>query len=146
MDMRRLFLRLQKDEGVRKKGDRHIPYPDPLNPDIITIGYGRNLTANGLRDVEADYMLAEDIRECIHQLQSRYPWFNSLDSVRQEVLVNMCFNLGITTLSTFRMLSDVARGDYASAAERMRGYLWYRQVGRRGVRLANEMETGRAST
>jgi lysozyme len=63
--------------------------------------------------------------------------------VRQRVLANMCFNLGISRLKGFvRMLSALRRKDFAAAAREMRSSKWAEQVGARAERLARLMEAG----
>ena len=71
------------------------------------------------------------------------PWWRKLDEVRQRVLANMCFNLGIDKLLGFQnALAAMAKGVYTTAAAEMQDSLWYGQVGQRAVRLCSAMETG----
>jgi lysozyme len=136
----RLRSQLMVDEGIRRK-----PYRDTVGK--ITIGVGRNLDDVGLSHVEVMYLLENDIDRCIRDLVTALPWFAGLDPVRQTVLVNMCFNMGLGSrergLLSFRnTLAAIARGDYVTAADGMRRSKWARQVGRRAERLARMMETG----
>ncbi len=66
-----------------------------------------------------------------------------MDEVRQRVIANMCFNLGIGTLLTFKnTLAAMQRGSYSVAAAGMKASKWYGQVGARAQRLCTAMETG----
>lgn len=133
-----LLVELRRDEGMRRK-----PYFDTATPPRSTIGVGRNLTDVGLSDDEVDYLLANDIRRAQAGLDKALPWWRSLDPVRQRVLTNMAFNLGINGLLTFKnTLALIEAGNYAAAAEAMGKSLWAKQVGARAVRLAAMMETG----
>lgn len=62
--------------------------------------------------------------------------FDGLPGEIQEVLVNMCFNLGGTRLGKFRnMLNAVEDHDWEKMAVEMEDSRWFRQVGRRSVEL-----------
>ena len=59
------------------------------------------------------------------------------------VLIDMCVNLGLGGLATFRRtLSLVEDGRYEEASEQMLKSLWASQVKTRAVRLAAMMKTG----
>jgi len=128
---------LIRDEDVRLK-----PYLDPLGK--WTIGAGRNLTDVGISLSEAYYLLDNDIDKALRDCAQKFgPWFGELDPVRQSVLVQMAFNLGIGGLSQFtQTLAAVRRGDYKDAASLMLQSKWASQVHGRAARLAAQMETG----
>lgn len=122
------------------EGRRRFAYMDTVGK--ITVGIGRNLSDKGLSDDEIDYLLANDVKECITDLQS-FPWFQALDPVRRNVVIDMRFNLGPSRFRGFkRMLRALDAKDYHLAARSMRESLWYRQVKSRGVRLVQMMTTG----
>jgi lysozyme len=132
----RLRAALVRDEGIRLK-----PYHDSLG--VLTIGVGRNLEDVGISTREAYYLLDNDLAAAEKDCRNAFPWFAELDAVRQDVLINMAFNLGIVGLKGFtRTLAAVKRGDYAAAAKQMLASKWAKQVKRRASRLATEMETG----
>ena len=59
----------------------------------------------------------------------------------QEILVNMCFNLGRTRLAGFKNFRKALdAGDWAEAAVEGRDSRWYRQVGNRSERLMSRLE------
>ncbi|SHN70613.1 hypothetical protein [Desulfovibrio litoralis] len=70
---------------------------------------------------------------------------------RINVLINMCFNLGITKLLTFKKtLHFIRLGDYKQAAKNMMCSLWSKQVGDgiggyfdRAEELAKQMQSGK---
>ena len=110
--MQELVEQLKKHEGVRS----HV-YDCPAG--YQTIGVGRNIDPDGglgLSDDEIEYLLENDIRRCEREL-GRFSWFDDLDVVRQDALINMCFNLGFSRLLKFtKMLAAVAEGKYKLAA------------------------------
>ncbi len=62
--------------------------------------------------------------------------FDGLPSEIQEVLVNMCFNLGGTRLGKFKnMLNAVEDHDWSRMAVEMEDSRWFKQVGRRSIEL-----------
>jgi lysozyme len=122
------------------EGRRAKPYQDTVGK--WTVGVGRNLTDKGLSDSEIDYLLMNDIRECTDDLKT-FLWWDDLDEVRRNVLIDMRFNLGPSRFRQFKAtLAAVAMGDYVTASDQMRKSKWYRQVKGRGERLARMMATG----
>jgi len=135
MNRTRLKLLLVKHEG-----DKRHPYKDSKGH--LTIGVGRNLEAKPLSDEVVALMLDEDIHEA-HANCLTLAAFGSLDEVRQHVLLDMCFNLGLPRLLKFvKMLDAIERRDFEKAAAEMLDSEWARQVGERADRLAGMMRTG----
>ncbi len=127
---------LVADENLKLK-----PYRDSQG--VLTIGVGRNLDAVGISRSEAFYLLDNDIDAAVRDCAARLEWFAALDPVRQGVLVQMAFNLGIGGVLGFPVtLAAVKRGDYVAAAAGMLASKWASQTGRRAARLAAQMETG----
>ena len=134
-------LALLEAELIRDEGTRLHPYVDSVGK--VTIGVGRNLTDVGISVDESALLLAHDIEDACHDLDVHLPWWRNLDEVRQRVMVNMCFNLGIGKLLGFpNTLSLIEAGKYAEAAVALKTSLWHRQVGPRAVRLEAMLETG----
>lgn len=134
-----LIKELRRDEGV-------IPhaYKDSLG--YLTIGVGRLIDkrkGGRLTDEEIDYLLMNDVKECVVDLDKHLPWWRSLTDTRRRVLVNMRFNLGMAGLLGFKnTLKFIEAGDYKRAASNMLVSKWARQVGQRANRLAKMMEEG----
>lgn len=143
MDIDRLRAQLELDEARR-----HMAYPDPLThaaPWTIGIGHTGPEVHQGLvwTDAQIDAARDADIQHAIDGLDRIAPWWRGLDSVRQDVLLNMCFNMGSVRLSGFRnTLKFCATGDYLNASIGMLDSAWAKQVGARATRLAMQMKTG----
>lgn len=130
-----------KQQLTRHEGSRLKPYKDTVGK--TTIGVGRNLDDVGIFPDEEELMLTNDINRAIKDLDDHLSWANSLDEPRKMVLVNLCFNIGITRLLGFqKMLIALQSGDYTTAAKEMMDSLWAKQVKYRAVELAHQMETG----
>ena len=111
---------------------------------VLTIGIGRNLQHRGISQDEALMMLRNDISATITAMRAELPWTVALDDVRQRVLCDMAFNMGIAQLLEFKQtLAAVKAGDYGKAADMMLDSRWASQVGERARRLARMMRTGK---
>lgn len=128
---------LKLHEDVKLK-----PYRDTVGK--LTIGVGRNLDDVGISTEEADFLLMGDISNVEDDLKSNLTFFSKLDEVRQVVLVDMCFNMGIKRLLNFKnTLALIAKGDYGAAADQMLKSVWASQVKLRAKRLSEMMRTGK---
>lgn len=129
-----------RDQLMEHEGLRLRVYRDSVG--IETIGVGRNLRDRGITREEAMLLLDHDIDECVADLES-FAWFNRLDSVRRLAVIDLRFNIGPTRFRGFRrMLDALERDDYRGAAAEMGASHWATQVGRRAVRLIQQMRTG----
>ena len=110
----------------------------------LTIGVGRNLEDRGISIEESNMLLDNDLAAFQVELLRKLPWVADLDDVRQRVLIDMAFNLGISGLLTFKnTLAAIKRGDYEKAAPMMLDSKWATQVGKRAERLSTMMLTGK---
>ena len=123
-----------KETLIRHEGIRLKPYKDSVGK--ITIGIGRNLDGTGISTEEAGLMFLNDLDRVETELCTNFKWFTNLSDVRQEVLMNMCFNLGITKLKKFvKFLKAVEQGNWSKAALEMRDSKWAKQVSNRADEL-----------
>jgi lysozyme len=93
----KLLEMLKRHEGVRS----HVYL---CSAGYETIGVGRNISKSGmgLSDDEVNYLLENDILRVLKELSSEYPWFNDLDDVRKDAMIDISFNLGATRLRGLR--------------------------------------------
>ena len=135
-DMTALEDQLIDHEGLELK-------PYQCTADKLTIGVGRNIEDRGITEDEARYLLKNDIKIVEDELLEKKPVVAGLDAVRQRVLVDMGFNLGIPTLLKFQnMWAAIEEEDFERAAEEAMDSRWAKQVGRRAERLCQAMSTG----
>jgi lysozyme len=136
--MKNLIEMLKRHEGVRS-----TVYV--CSAGYETIGVGRNISATGLglSDDEVDYLLQNDIERVIKELSAEYHWFNSLDDVRKDAMIDISFNLGATRLRGFkRALAAMEVADYKLAAKEFLDSKWSQDVKGRAHELASMIETG----
>ncbi len=135
--MSNLFSMLKRHEALKLK-----PYKDSKG--LLTIGIGRCLDTKGITELEAEYLCNNDIAACMSDLRTHLVWFDKLDSVRQDVLMDMCFNLGIGGLLKFHnTLTLLEQGKYVDASKEMLNSEWAKQVGDRAIELSNMILTGK---
>ena len=150
------------EELVKHEGLRLQVYQDTLG--IDTIGIGRNLKDRGISKAELDeldiptidhvyeygiteadaMLLAEnDVQIVEEELLRAHPCVEDLDAVRQLVLVDMAFNMGVPRLCKFKkMWNAVHEQKFDIAAKEMLDSRWANQVKSRSVKLANAMHNG----
>lgn len=135
MNFALLMDRIREQEGFRAE-----LYPDSGG---WAIGYGRNLTFRPLTKDEAEYLLLSDLRSITVELQQKIDCWFDLNSVRQEVLAEMAYNLGTGGLLQFkRMLSAMRREQWNEAENELLDSKAARQLPRRYGQLAQMMRTG----
>lgn len=131
-----LMNRVIKHEGLMLK-----PYKCPAGK--LTIGVGRNLDDVGITKEEALFLLENDLDRCHQECIKAFFWYGEMPERRQGVIQEMCFNLGLSRLKTFRnMLLACEVGNYELASREMLSSLWARQVGKRAETLAEIMKRG----
>ena len=152
-----LLKELVKHEGLRLQ-----VYQDTLG--IDTIGIGRNLKDRGISKEELDeldiptighvyeygiteadaMLLAEnDVQIVEEELLRAHPCVEDLDAVRQLVLVDMAFNMGVPRLCKFKkMWNAIHENKFDIAAKEMLDSRWATQVKSRSTKLANAMHNG----
>ena len=146
----RLETRIMNDEGFEAR-----PYLDTADPPVPTIGYGTthilgkpvSMDAQTMTPTIARELLRSHLYAALVSAQKVVKNFDDLGAVRQEVIVNMIYNLGEAGLSKFkRFLAALETHDYETAADEMQDSKWYYQVHGRAVRLQWEMANGRPFT
>ena len=159
MQYRRDYLieKLIAAEGLRLQ-----VYKDTLG--IDTIGIGRNLEDRGITKQELDeldipsidhvyeygiteadavYLATNDVQIVEEELVRAHPCVDRLDSVRQLIVIDMAFNLGVPRLCKFKkMWAAIHEEQYDVAAKEMLDSRWARQVKGRATKLANAMHNG----
>mgnify|MGYP006090340363 FL=1 len=150
------------DKLVSHEGLVLTVYQDTLG--IDTIGIGRNLEDRGITEEElnyigvasieavyedgitelaAHYLARNDVEIVERELLSAHPCVDSLDSVRQLILMDMAFNMGVPRLRKFKnMWAAIHAEDFPTAAKEMLDSRWAKQVKSRATKLANAMHNG----
>jgi lysozyme len=150
MDFEALANQLKIDEGFRS-----MPYR--CSAGDWTQGYGRNLESHMSQAELDDYLarptlltpqtamrwLLEDIATAYLGAKDLFPKLDEYTDRRQQALVNMVFNLGVSRLRSFkRFCIAVNCQSWDHAGKEMIDSRWYRQVGDRAKRLVRMVVEG----
>ena len=131
--------RIKKHEGLSLR-----VYKDTKG--IPTIGYGHNLTLGIPKEI-AELLFQLDLKQAyedyIFKFPPEYKQHLIYDNVRQSVIIELIFNMGLHSLLTFKkMLSALKVGDFREAKLQLLDSKYHRDVGERCEILANLLERG----
>lgn len=134
---------IKRDEGCELEA-----YPDPLSGGAPwTVGFG--CTGPGIEkgtvwtQEKAESELRSRVKVIQCALLDALPWFQRLDDFRQDVLVNMAYQMGVKGLLKFKAtLSAVQAGEWDHASAQMLSSAWASQTPKRAQHLAAQMRTG----
>lgn len=135
------------DDLKRDEGCRTTAYEDTVG--VWTIGYGHAHVAPGTvwTLAQCSDALTTDIARAVALCTVHIPWWLALNDARQDVMVNLMFNMGwgdgVHGLSSFKnTLRAIEDGRYVAAAAGLLASRWAKQVKGRAIRLAAQMRTG----
>ena len=128
------------------EGFRATRYRDSVCPHVWLQGYGRSIrghTPAKISRATADGWLMYDLTKCRRHLDQYMPWWRSLSPIRQAVMLDLTYNLGIDKLRKFKkFLSCMQCGEYTSASAclvgtKHRRTSYARQVGVRSREISH---------
>jgi lysozyme len=126
---------VKRHEGLRLRA-----YQDSVG--VWTIGYGRNLQVMEIDTATAEKWLREDLEKYAKAVML-IPEVWKLTPARQDVLIEMAFNLGLKRLLNFtNMWAAIRAGNYSKAVAEMLDSKWATQVGTRSKTLADKFRKG----
>jgi lysozyme len=137
-----------EDRIKRHEGFVAVPKPDAKGAYVV--GYGHDIPESeasnysaGITLEEAENLLSADIQKAEDGVFGTLPWVKNISELRQGVLVEMSFQLGLNGLLGFKnTLAYIHGGDYANAAKGMLNSLWAKQTPERAEELAALMLNG----
>lgn len=131
MDLDKVKKRLIQEESMQL-----FPYKCSANK--LTLGVGRNIEDRGISDVTAMQMLEEDIDLCVEELARNVTWWEEAPDGIQEVLIDLCFNMGISRLMLFtKTLGYMGSGEMKKAADELLNSRYATMVPNRAKRNAD---------
>ena len=146
-----LIEQLKIDEGYSE----HV-YKCPAGAN--TVGFGYNLDSNslhlssleinhafrnGMGEVEAERILLIMVKKTVEELQRIFTNWNTISKTRQDALINMCFNLGVTRFLKFKkMIVLVEDNDFVAASKEGLNSLWAKQLPARSKRVMDLLKQG----
>ena len=129
--MKDLLEKIKEHEGFVE----HV-YDDSLG--IPTIGYGFAIKDLVLDEDIAEEILIRKLEKLKRNANARFKWLEDMPQEVQEVVLNMCYQLGVTGVSKFRKaISAMQEGEWSEAADEMLDSLWARQTPNRAKELSD---------
>lgn len=146
------MIKTLTERVIRHEGLRLSKYQDQFGN--WTIGVGHKITpADGdtydtpITEEQARELLETDLNIAQAGVNDNLPWTSSLSQVRQEVLVELAFWIGIVGLLAFKnMLAYLKSGDYDSAAQQLLSSKLHHEVPGRTEELEQLLRSGVSSS
>ena len=129
--MKSLLEKIKHHEGFVE----HV-YDDSLG--IPTIGYGFAIKDLVLDEDIAEEILIRKLEKLKRNANARFQGLEDMPQEVQAVVLNMCYQLGVTGVSKFRKaISALQEGEWQEAADEMLDSLWARQTPNRATELSD---------
>lgn len=129
------LLMIKIEEGWRAQ-----PYDDNTGKRVqapigkVTIGYGFNVEDRGMPIEIGNLWLLHCIGEAIKEAEL-LTVYNQLSNTRKMVLVDMVYNMGLRTVSGFKLfLQALGRADWSTAGKEIEDSAYFQQVPTRASR------------
>lgn len=144
MNKAKLREQLKIDEGVK-----YEIYNDHLGYATFGIGhlitpkdeeYGKKL-GTPVSETRVNEVFDNDVDKYINESKRIFSNLEELPDEAQQIIVNMCFNLGAPRLGKFKkFISAINNEDWETASLEMLDSQWARQVGDRAKRLSDRVK------
>ena len=138
MNIERLIKTIKLDEGFSP-----VAYFDN---EQFSYGYGCKAPYEGaiISEEKAYILLNDEVLNAMKDFMDIYSdCQDNINDVRAEALCNLVFNIGKTKLLKFRKMNKAIRSnDWTTAAYEAMNSNWYKQVGKRAVRICKELASG----
>ena len=143
MNIANLREQLKIDEGVKYEiYNDHLGYPTFGIGHLITEAdeeYGKPV-GTPVSEERVNAVFDSDVAIYISEAKKVFPNLDSLPAEAQEVIVNMCFNMGAPRLSNFKkFIAAVNESNWVTAGVEMLDSRWAKQVGNRAIRLRDRI-------
>jgi lysozyme len=145
MDINKLRETLKRDEGVK-----YEVYNDHLGYKTFGIGHLVKATdeeygapvGTPVSEERVNSVFDEDVETYIKETKKVFGNLEEMPQEAQQVLVNMCFNMGAPRLSKFlKFIKAINDEDWQTASVEMLDSIWANQVGARANRLSDRIRS-----
>ena len=129
--MKNLIENIKESEGFVA----HV-YNDSLG--IPTIGYGFAIKDLILDEDLAEEILIRKVRDLVARVDRKFDWFVTADNNVKEVVVEMCYQMGLSGFSKFKKtIYYLEKENYIEASKEMLDSKWAKQTPNRAKKLSN---------
>ena len=126
-----LLERIKHHEGFRSKVYQCTEGYD-------TIGYGFAIKDLELDKDIAEMILMQKLDNLMNRIAKTFHWWKSADSTIKDVVVEMCYQLGVSGFSKFKKTIDhLENRRYSKASAEMLDSRWAKQTPNRALELSN---------
>ena len=126
-----LLERIKHHEGFRSKVYKCTEGYD-------TIGYGFAIKDLELDEDIAEMILMRKLDLLMNRIQKTFNWWRSAEDEVKNVVVEMCYQLGVSGFSKFKKTIDhLEHKRYGKASAEMLDSKWARQTPNRALELSN---------
>lgn len=132
---------------IFEEADKRFIYDDATGQRVfaeegnLTCGIGHNLDSKPLSDAVVDLLFNEDWCMALETCHDLFPTYNLLSQARRLALMNMAFNMGSHSLSSFKKMAEAVTDlNFERAAQEILDSLWALQVPNRAARVAKMLK------
>ena len=126
-----LLERIKHHEGFRSKVYKCTEGYD-------TIGYGFAIKDLELDEDIAEMILMRKLDLLMNRIQKTFNWWRSAEDEVKNVVVEMCYQLGVSGFSKFKKTIDhLEHKRYGKASAEMLDSKWAKQTPNRAIELSN---------
>ena len=126
-----LLDRIKHHEGYRSKVYKCTEGYD-------TIGYGFAIKDLELDEEISEMILVRKLDSLMNRISKKFYWWRSAESDVKNVVVEMCYQLGLSGFSKFKKTIDhLENKRYGKASAEMLDSKWARQTPNRALELSN---------
>ena len=105
-----------------------------------TIGYGFAIKDLVLDKDIADLILMKKLHKLLKRIIVVFPWFKDINVVAKSVIVNMCYQLGLSGFSKFKQtIYYLETEQYEEASVECLDSLWAKQTPNRAKELSEQL-------
>ena len=128
-----------KDSIKEHEGYVGVVYKDSLG--IDTIGYGFAIKDLELDEDICDIILERKLKNLNDRVRVRFEWYRYMPPQIQDVIMEMCYQLGVTGFSKFKKtILFLQNKQFHDASQEMLDSLWARQTPNRAKELSNRVK------
>ena len=133
--MQRIFEDIKKHEGFKSKVYKCTEGYD-------TIGYGFAIKDLIIDKDVADLILMKKLHALLERVIIAFPWFKDIEDDAKEVVINMCYQLGLRGFSKFKKTIYLLETEqYEDASVEMLDSLWAKQTPNRAKELSEKLRS-----
>ena len=107
-----------------------------------TIGYGFAVKDLKLSKKVCNIILAEKLAKLQFDINNKFEWFEDSPEIVRNVVINMCYQLGLTGFSKFKQtIYYLETEQYEEASIEMLDSLWAKQTRNRAKELSEQISS-----